>query len=269
MMRQRSRVARKWSVVCGVVLLAGLLSALPAAADHSWKPYHWARTSNPFVLKVGDNVPGVWDPYLDQAIVDWNNSEVLDLEEVAGGTQPTRCRPTAGRIEVCAAKYGLNGWLGLAQIWASGDHITQATAKMNDSYFSGATYNTPAWRHLVMCQEIAHDFGLGHQDETFDNPNLGSCMDYTSNPKGNEHPNQHDYDQLKLIYSHPDSGTTIGAAGGALPGRGPDGDLNTPAEWGRLVADYGGASVYVRELDHGIRIITHVTWAADRNGRGR
>jgi len=33
-----------------------------------------------------------------------------------------------------------------------------------------------------MCQELGHDFWLDRQDETFDTPNLGTCMDYTSDP---------------------------------------------------------------------------------------
>ena len=69
----------------------------------------------------------------------------------------------------------------------------------------------------MICQEIAHDFGLDHQDENFSNPNLGTCMDYTSDPEGppsNEHPNQHDYDQLESIYSHLDGGGGGGGGGG-------------------------------------------------------
>src|SRR5688572_31754287 len=53
-----------------------------------------------------------------------------------------KCRPTAGRIEVCNAAYGNNGWLGIAQIWISGAHITQGTTKLNDTYFNTDTYNT-------------------------------------------------------------------------------------------------------------------------------
>ena len=269
-MRRRFRVMRKWPAVLGFVVLAALLSALPASADHSWSNYHWARTANPFILKAGDNVDSKWDGYLNEAIADWNKSSVLDLAKVAGGTTGRRCRPTAGRIEVCNAAYGQNGWLGLASIWASGSHITQGTAKMNDSYFNLPQYDTPAWRRLVMCQEVAHDFGLGHQDEAFDNPNLGSCMDYTSNPLGppsNEHPNAHDYAQLETIYGHTDRTTTVGQSASSLPAGVSDVDLDTPAQWGRLVADYGRASVYVREFGGGIRIVTHVTWSDDERAR--
>jgi hypothetical protein len=51
-----------------------------------------------------------------------------------------------------------------------------------------------------MCQEVGHTFRLDHQDEKFNNVNLGTCMDYTSDPDGslngelsNLHPNAHDY----------------------------------------------------------------------------
>jgi hypothetical protein len=71
------------------------------------------------------------------------------------------------------------------------------TLKVNDTYFNTPTYDTTPWRNLVMCQEVGHTLGLDHQDTSFDNPNLGTCMDYASNPLGppdNEHPNKHDYD---------------------------------------------------------------------------
>lgn len=186
--------------------------AVPAGADHSWGSYHWARKANPFTLKLGDNVETKWDSYLATTSSDWSKSSVLDTTIVAGGTTARRCRPTAGRVEVCNAKYGNNGWLGVAQIWLSGNHITRGTAKVNDTYFDTPTYNTPAWRNLVMCQEVAHTFGLDHQDENFSNPNLGTCMDYTNDPDGppsNEHPNSHDFEQLETIYGHTDSTTTV------------------------------------------------------------
>jgi hypothetical protein len=206
-MRVRSGIT---VAVTAAVIMVGLVS--PASANHSWGGYHWARTANPFTLRVGDNVDANWDAYLDTAISDWSASAVLDLAKVAGSARPKSCRPTAGRIEVCNSKYGGTGWLGVAQIWLNGSHITQATAKMNDTYFNTPQYNTPAWRRLVMCQEIAHGFGLDHQDENFNNPNLGTCMDYTSDPDGplsNEHPNTHDYDELETIYAHFDSTSTV------------------------------------------------------------
>jgi hypothetical protein len=248
-----------------------VFAAMPSA-NHSWSTYHWARQSNPFTLKVGDNLSNEWDPYLTGAIDDWSLSSVLDLTRVSGGTKPRTCKPTNGQIEACNARYGNTGWLGIAQIWITGgDHITQGITKLNDTYFDTATYDTPEWRRLVTCQEIAHDFGLDHQDENFNNPNLGSCMDYTSDPDGpldNEHPNQHDYDQLEAIYAHADSTTTISAA---LPGDAPPAmhqiDFDTPGQWGRLVRSTANRRAQTFELDFGggNKVITHVFWADPEN----
>src|SRR5262249_19645423 len=129
-------------------------------ANHSWGGYHWARTSNPFTVKLGDNVSSAWDSYLTVASGDWSQSDVLDTTIVPGQvSNPRNCRPTSGRVEVCNAAYGNTGWLGVAQIWVSGLHITQGSVKLNDTYFYTATYNTPGWRQMVTCQEIGHTFG--------------------------------------------------------------------------------------------------------------
>ena len=244
-------------------LLALALAVVPGftLANHSWGGYHWARTSSPFTLQVGDNVSSAWDPYLNEAIADWSASTVLDLTRVEGGTRPKPCKGTTGRIEVCNAAYGNTGWLGIAQIWITGgSHITKAITKVNDSYFNTPTYNTPAWHRLVMCQEIAHDFGLDHQDENFNNGNLGSCMDYTSDPDGppsNEHPNAHDFAQIEAIYAHLDSTTTVGMVANG------SGNAAAASEWGRLIhsSGGGGTSVYRFDLGNGQSVLTHVIWA--------
>src|SRR3989344_201432 len=253
--------------------LGGLASV--AYANHSWGGYHWARTNNPFTLKVGDNVSSKWDPYLDEAIGDWNASTILDLTKVNGSTSPRTCNAQTGQIEVCSERYGNNGWLGLAQIWVSGSHITKAVAKVNDTYFNTSTYNKPAWRRLVMCQEIAHDFGLDHQDEKFNNANLGSCMDYTGDPDGppsNEHPNAHDFEEIESIYAHLDDTTTIGQTtsgpgrfAGVMGIKGADLqdiDLDNPSAWGRAIRQdtRGRNSLHVRDLSRGEKVFTFVTW---------
>jgi hypothetical protein len=263
---QENPMKRTARLVC-VALLLGVGFTASSSATHSWGGYHWARTSNPFVLKVGDNVGTAWDTYLNKAIADWNGPTVLSLAKVAGSSTHKNCRPSAGRIEVCADRYGNTGWLGIAQVWVSGKHITQATTKVNDTYFNTATYNKPEWRQMVMCQEIAHDFGLDHQDEAFNNANLGSCMDYTNNPLGppsNTQPNAHDFNQIASIYAHVDETTTISSA---LPSSTPAGmrqnDFVAPAQWGRLVRSIGRGRAEVYELDFGRdnKVVTVVYWA--------
>lgn len=245
------------------LLLASLTALLAlsaafqgASASHSWGNYHWARTANPFSLSLGDNVTSNWDAQLALASTDWSQSTVLDTTVVAGQSSG-KCRPTAGRVEVCNDKYGRNGWLGLAQIWASGNHITQGVAKMNDTYFNMPAYNTTAEKNHVMCQEVGHTFGLGHQDES--GASLGTCMDYADDSTNSQHPNAHDYDQLATIYKHLDSTTTVGVSSA----KGAKGALHSRAEWGRLIhtSEKGRASVYVRDFGGGNKVFTHVYWA--------
>jgi hypothetical protein len=275
----------RWLAVPALIL-AGLAGCGPGAgndpanvvevtsANHAWGGYHWARTSNPFTLTLGNNLSGVWQPYLSRASSDWSQSIVLDTVIGAGQTRPKPCKPTAGRVEVCSARYGNTGWLGVASIWLTDAvHITQGTVKLNDTYFQTARYDTPAWRQFVACQEVGHTFGLDHQDTTFDNTNLGSCMDYTNDPSGtagtngslaNTAPNKHDYDELVTIYTHLDTFTTIGQLlARGLPAQAADAAGDTPAEWGRLVrrSANGRLAVYERDLGGGNRVITFVIWA--------
>ncbi len=252
--------------------LVVILAAWPAAmlANHSWGSFHWARTSNPFTLKLGDNVSSAWDAYLGTTSSDWSVSTELNTTIVAGQAKGRNCRPTSGRVEVCNATYGNNGWLGLAQIWASGNHITQGVAKVNDTYFNTLKYNTPGWRNLVMCQEVGHTLGLDHQDTNFEPPNLGTCMDYTDDPYGppnNEHPDGHDYDQLVAIYAHLDSSTTISSAlaTGQMPPAMGQIEFETPAQWGRLIRGSRdrGTSVYELDFGGGHKVFTFVIWARE------
>lgn len=227
-----------------------------AAANHSWGRYHWARTANPFTVNLGDNVSSTWDSYLRTASSDWSASVVLDAPVVNGGGGSS-CQPTPGRAEVCNAAYGTNGWLGQAQIWTvRGKHISQATTKVNDTYFNMPQYNTTAWRNLVMCQEVGHDFGLDHQDENFNNANLGTCMDYTNDPSTNQHPNQHDYDQLVTIYSHLDSLNTVGAS---LPTGAANSGNAAPIAVER--SDRISSSTITETFADGSARVTYILWA--------
>lgn len=235
------------------VLAPGLVSA-----SNSWGGYHWARTSNPFTLKLGSNLSSVWAPVLATTSSDWSQSTVLDTTIVAGGTRSRICKPTTGRVEVCDDTYGNNGWLGVASISVTGGvHITKGTVKLNDTYFTTPTYDTTAWRNLVSCQEVGHTLGLDHQDTNFNNANLGTCMDYTNDPSTNQHPDQHDYDELATIYGHLDSTTTLSAA---APG---GSSAQDASDWGQLVAtsDGGHISTYVKDFGGGELQVTFVIWA--------
>jgi len=266
-----TRLSAKGALI-GAASIA-VLAAVPALATHAWSTYHWQKGSGPLDMPIGDNVDSRWEPYLATAIEDWNKSTVIAAPAYSTGfTSPRRCAPVANRIEVCNAKYGQTGWLGIAQIWLSNGHITQGITKLNDTYFDTAKYNTPSWRALVTCQEIGHDYGLGHQDEDFGNADMETngvqtCMDYTNLPAGNEHPNGHDYDQLASIYNHSEgaAATTVArstqseAAGG-----------DTPSDWGRAIAFTrdGRPHVFERTTASGRKMITHVFWAIGQGPGG-
>jgi hypothetical protein len=232
--------------------------ASTAAANHSWGGYHWARTSNPFTVKLGNNVTTqAWQNSLASASSDWTQSSVLDALIVPGKAAQRPCKATLGQDEICNNTYGNNGWLGVAQIWlTSGSHITQGTVKVNDTYFNTSAYNTPARRNLVMCQEVGHTFGLDHQDENFNNANLGTCMDYTNDPSTNQHPNKHDYDELITIYSHLDSTTTVGAI---APASQAQSENAAPIAVDR--SDRLSDSTIVETFADGSRRVTHIIWA--------
>jgi hypothetical protein len=248
---------RRFLAVTSLAGGLGVLAAAPAAASHAWGNYHWARTSNPFTVNVIDANTSNWDGHLNVALADWDQSSVMTVVKQAGAAEK-RCRPVAGKAKSCNGNYGNNGWLGLAQIWVSASHITQAIAKMNDTYFSTPTYNVSYKRQHVMCQEIGHDWGLGHQDES--GADLNTCMDYARS-LDNEHPNAHDYDQLETIYSHVDSTSTL-ASSASGPNPGLAGNENaSPVAVERV--DRIAASTITERYRDGTQKVTHVFWALD------
>jgi hypothetical protein len=234
-----------------VVAVAGLAAATAssALANHSWGNYHWSRPANPFTVPIGDSVTNTaysnWDGALAGASSDWSASSVLN-SPIVTQTGSRNCKGTDGRIRVCNATYGFNGWLGLAQIWLSGSHIVRATAKMNDSYFHSNSYTYTTERH-VMCQEVGHGYGLAHQDES--GADLNTCMDY-SNALDNPSPNAHDYQQLETIYN-----SHLDAAGSPRFAPGTRSSVRVTR------SDTLGESHIVTNYGHGYRVHTFVTWA--------
>lgn len=248
-----------------------------ALATHSWGGYHWARTTPQFTLKLGNNMTTTdWRAHLTQTSSDWNSGNSAVLTAIVAGTAGRRCSMVAGTTQVCNGTYGSTGWLGLASINISGGtHITQGSAKMNDTYFNTATYNNPNERLHVVCQEVAHTFGLDHQSTNGSSQN--SCMDYFSNTGANAtstlstKPNAHDFDQLNLTYGHLDSISTVQllVAEVAAMSRGPaaaNRDISDdPQSWGQLVRQSanGRSTHYERENGDGSKNVTHVYWTLE------
>jgi hypothetical protein len=260
----RKGTFRPIAILASMVLLAAV--PMSAQANHSWGTYHWARTSNPVSIQVVDSMTADWTWKLDAAISDWNKagpaptapkSTVLNIVKESGDKSSTarkRCSAISGKVRSCNATYGSNGWLGLAQIWISGGHITQAVAKMNDTYLATTRYGDIADRHVI-CQEIGHDWGLGHQDES--GADLDTCMDY-SRGLDNPSPNQHDYDQLVAIYGgHVESGS----GSKTMPKGFLKADMRAQENWGTKVHESAQGAIFVRGFGGGNKVLTHVTWA--------
>lgn len=282
---------KKSSLLLVVAVLTVLaLAAYPqsVSANHSWGGYHWARTSNPFTLKLADNTHGQWKTDLPTVSSQWSQSTVMDTTVVAGDDlgREKKCPAVSGRVEVCSADYGGQQWLGVAQIWLTGSvHIVQGTVKNNDHYFGNSTYqynNTAEMEHVI-CQEVGHTFGLDHQST--DGSSLNTCMDYYHNTSASDTksttPNAGDYDELLCIYDpadagrtlthsphtctgtgHLDSTSTVGMAPAIAPGF-MNGDFSSPSSWGKLISgsQEHGASTYVRDFGNGNLIVTFVIWA--------
>jgi hypothetical protein len=197
-----------------LALITAATATLPAQANHSWGGYHWSR-SGAVTAPLVSSLTSDWTGNLTVAKNDWNASPYIESGITQGSTSNSarrRCAMSAGQIHVCNFAYGNNGWAGLASINLSGGtHISTGSVKVNDTYEAGAP---AAERQGVMCQEVGHTYGLDHQDEDFNNPNLGTCMDYTNNWGTNQHPNSHDYDQLASIYSHSDTGAAASKTSG-------------------------------------------------------
>ncbi len=258
---KHKRILTAGSTIAALALAA---VATPVIANHAWSTYHWSTPDGVVRVPVVDTTSGTWPARVKLASDDWNRSANIQSAYTRGTANQKRCPQVSGTIQVCATAYGRTGWLGIASITLSGGHIASGTTKLNDTYFTQAQYNTESWKQLVTCQEIGHDYGLGHQDEDFNTDTTNSCMDYTSQPAGNEHPDQHDYDQLALIYAHLD-GAAAAATSTANKGKPLGIDTgDSPAEWGRVVGRdaAGRPNEYVRNVN-GYTVITHVTWAPD------
>ena len=267
-----SKLLFRWVCALTVIMATYALVPTPTVASHSWSG-HWQRKSSAIrYIPVRRMHSSTWLTRFNTAMTDWRKSQMTKIRPVlntTGGASNT-CPPALDKITSCDGTYGNTGWLGLATVWryVSGGHIAQGTSKVNNTYFKMAQYNTTAYRQFVICQEIGHNFGLGHVNEVFNNANTGSCMDYTNDPDGgagggsssdpnNMHPNAHDYALVNSRHNH---------IGSILPGFAPAKDVEMSAavasyspmrisEMGRLVHRSTGGHLEQYEMNFGNGIV--------------
>ncbi len=200
------------NLLVAAVTFAALLTVVAvASADHSWSVYHWPSDS------------------LSPTVVDKTSSSLYDVPlgvaEWANLGTPIQPIPTdANKGNITVREAFSQSWLGLARIFIDENgHITKGEVKLNTQYLDFYEANGyPSIADHVLCQEIGHVLGLGHNRDDPD-----TCMnDQAFIGPGLTSPNAHDTDQLNLIYvGHSD--TTADSTTGS---GGPDCEKNSNAK---------------------------------------
>jgi hypothetical protein len=109
------KLPRRRHLLVILALAASAAFAAVAYANHSWGGYHWARTSNPFTLKLGDNLTTAdWKSHLSQTSRDWNSGQGTPvLTAIAAVQSNKRCSMVAGTTQVCNGSTAItagSGW---------------------------------------------------------------------------------------------------------------------------------------------------------------
>jgi hypothetical protein len=153
-----------------------------AGAMHPWGCYKWNSTE----LTYNNVATSPYKAYYDQEAVQdadsWTPYTVINYTAGTGGNN----------VKAMSGLYGKNGWLGLSTIWVTGCTITKSETKINRSYMDYYPYNTAEKRKTVACHELGHSTALNHNTQS------GSCL--KSGVTTPSRPNQHDADQLDIIY---------------------------------------------------------------------
>ena len=184
-------------ILAAAVALAVLLTAVTvASADHSWNGYHWP--SDNLAPTVKDKTSST---LYDEGAVASVPAGVLEWADLAidnTDIQPTLTDAKKGNITV--SEQTSQFWLGLARIFIDDNgHITKGEVKLNTTYLAYYEANGyPGLADHVLCQELGHVLGLGHNrtqtdtcmnDQAFEDPDLTLIS-----------PNSHDTVQLNIIY---------------------------------------------------------------------
>lgn len=179
---------------------------------------------------------------------------ILKILGIAGAVWTAAC--------LHGAPAGPSGVLTLDRL--VGERSRQGVTVAN---FNTSTYNNPNEREHVVCQEVAHTFGLDHQSTS--GSSLNTCMDYFSNTGANAtntastRPNAHDFEELNIIYADLDTTTTVAAL--TSPAASASDVTDDPNSWGQIMSQSpeGRSSTYETVNRDGSRTITHVYWTRE------
>lgn len=166
----------------------------------------WKNNGRGLYLNVINALETKWYQYFYNQLDLWQNgypkclSLTSEFSTSGAGNQghEVNCTPVTGKLKVCNGNYGDTRWKGINEVLIDANNrIVASAARMNEYYLSS---NNDDDMSYTMCHEMGHGWGCPHTDETFGNPDLGDCMDYTNTPKDNRQPALRNFAFLYQLY---------------------------------------------------------------------
>jgi hypothetical protein len=120
----------------------------------------WHQTyGDSLKIEILNALDDAYDEYLETTVSAWNASSLMELT-IRKIPQDVACQPEPGKIKVCSAYYGNNGWRGQGHVYLRGRFINAATIQLNDYKVFD-----PDPIQYELCHLLGHSLGVYHADE--------------------------------------------------------------------------------------------------------
>jgi hypothetical protein len=255
--------------LCAAAIALCLATAANASSKSTdtYVESNWFRTTDELPIQINHTVTEEWLPAVEAASVEWNKSDRINSPLLFGFSNVDKCSGISGTIQICSAPYGTNGWLGIARIVISGDHIAYGVAKLNDTYFVNAEYNESNWRQWILCRQLGHIYGLTLQNNAQFDQQQSSCMQGKAQGPEQTKPNISDFSALTKQYAEPDAfAKNIGISlRDSAAGLNESEIIEQPKYWGNVVHydAAGRPDIYEKLVTPSRKVTTMVIWAKD------
>ena len=234
-----------------VTTFAGFVGA--ATANHSWGSYHWARTSNPFTLKLDNNVTTAWTPTSPPPLLTGLPPPCSTRAIITAiGLSEHAVSPAPAGSRSATATYGNNGWLGVARSRSAATHHP-AHGQAQRHLLQHSDLQHAPWRQPRHVPRGRPHVGLDHQDVNFDQhePRDLHGLHQHTGPRTSTR-TRTTTTSCRPSTAHLDSTTTVGASAGFLP----DACPVSPSP----PANQVNRSTYRTDLGDGHALVTHIFW---------